>query len=175
MDFTLAVRTRGRGGREKRPHIHSLFGGEQQKRTFPFIDHQSRGGDRTVNLADHRLYNPQPSHAIPVPDSDSGTNYRARYRYHHDNRETAIKPYPLNCAAKKHKTRDSMQKSGRPSTATRGDFQCQPFLLLFPSHFLPSLCINLSFGLQRQQRGRPTQQSADARALSLAPQKEVHN
>ena len=100
MDFTLAVRTRGRGGREKRPHIHSLFGGEQQKRTFPFIDHQSRGGDRTVNLADHRLYNPQPSHAIPVPDSDSGTNYRARYRYHHDNRETAIKPYPLNCAAK---------------------------------------------------------------------------
>ena len=47
-----------RGGREET--THSLFGGEQQKRTFPFIDHQSRGGDRTVNLADHRLYNSQP-------------------------------------------------------------------------------------------------------------------
>ena len=101
--------------------------------------------------------------------SDSQMNYR----YHEDNRETAIKLYLLNNAAKVASGCFHAKKVADLRLATRGEYQCQPFLL--PSHFLPSLCINLSFGLQRQQRGRPTQQSADARALSLAPQKELHN
>ena len=78
MDLTLE-------GFDVEGTTHSLFlGGEQQKRTFPFIDHQSRGQIAlTVNAADHRLYN-------KTPRMSCG---EARYRYRHDNREADIKPY----------------------------------------------------------------------------------
>ena len=167
--------TRGRGGREREETTHSLFGGEQQKRTFPFIDHQSRGGDRTVNLADHRLYNPQPCHAMPVPDSDPRMNYRARYRYHHDNRETAIKPYPLNCAAKKtKKTAIPCKKVADlrlPPAEISNVNPSSSFLPIFS--LLCALIYHLGSGSSRDapHNSRRIQELCH----SLTPQKELHN
>ena len=81
----------------------------------------------------------------------SVVNLRARFRYHHDIRETAIKPYLLNCSAKYTKCMFPCKKVAGLwlPPAENSNVNHSSFL----PNFLSSLWINLSFGLQ----GRPTQ------------------